>query len=118
MFRIVREQNLLWEGEFLVASKLLGMTLFLALPALFWGCSAIVPERKAPADRPKIIEEDVTDDRATRPNIADEAPQSAEEAPPAVQPEHRSPRRFMWRDRKGSVKGWESPTEGSGGREP
>ncbi|MGO9566355.1 MAG: hypothetical protein ACLP5H_02320 [Desulfomonilaceae bacterium] len=108
-----------------MVSKSFQVILILVLAAWLWGCSAIVPERKTPSGGSKILEEDVTGDRATQPNVGDEAPPgvgeslpSAEGAPPGVQPEHRSPRRIKWRDQKGSTKGWESSTEGTPGREP
>jgi len=113
------------ERQLQVVLKSLRVALLLVLSAWFWGCSAIVPERKTPSDSPRIHEEDVTDDRAARPETGDEAPAgvgeslpSAEGVPPAVQPHQRSPHRYKWRDKKGSLKGWESSTEGSRGREP
>ncbi len=108
-----------------MVSKSFRVILFLILAAWLWGCSAIVPERKTPSGGTKILEEDVTDDRATQPHVGDETPPggtesvpAVEEAPPGVQPEHRPPRRIKWRDRKGAVKGWESSNEGASGREP
>lgn len=108
-----------------MVSKSFQVILFLVLAAWLWGCSAIVPERKTPSGGTKILEENVTDDRATQPNVGGETPAggtepalSEEGALPGVQPEHRSPRRIKWKDRKGSVKGWESSNEGARGREP
>jgi hypothetical protein len=108
-----------------VVSKSFQVILFLVLAAWLWGCSAIVPERKTPSGGSKILEEDVTDDRATRPGVGDEglsgpseSHPSAEGAPAGVQPEHRGPRRIKWRDQKGSIKGWEESPERTRGREP
>jgi hypothetical protein len=109
-----------------VVSKSFQLILFLVLAAWLWGCSAIVPERKTPSGGSKILEEDVTDDRAAQPNVGDEAPSgvseshpSAEGAPPGVQPEHQSPRRFKpLRDEKGAIKGWGPATDRTRGREP
>lgn len=109
-----------------MVSKAFQVVLFLVLAAWLWGCSAIVPERKTPSGGSKILEEDVTDDRAAQPNVGDEAPfgvseshPSAEGAPPGVQPEHQSPRRFKpLRDEKGAIKGWGPATDRTRGREP
>jgi len=114
------------EGEYLVVSKSFQVILFLVLAAWLCGCSAIAPERKTPSGGSKILEEDVTDDRATRPNVGDEALSgaseshpSAEGASPGVQPEHHSPRRFKpLRDEKGAIKGWGPASDRTRGREP
>jgi uncharacterized protein YceK len=109
-----------------VVSKSFLAILFLVLTVWLSGCSAIAPERKTSPGAPNIREEDVTKDHAAQPGAGNETspgvnePQPyAEGMPPEVQPEHRSPRRYKWKDRKGSVKGWEVPTEGpDGGKEP
>ncbi len=83
------------------------------------------PERKTTSDGPKILEEDTTNDGASKKKATEgETPgvskpsQSEEEAPYAVPPEHREPRRYIWRDRKGAIKGWESSPEGTDRKEP
>jgi hypothetical protein len=109
-----------------VGSKSFQLILLLVLAAWLWGCSAIAPERKTPSGGSKILEEDVTDDRAAQPNVGDEAPSGVSEsqpftegAPPGVQPEQHSPRRFKpLRDEKGAIKGWGPATERTRGREP
>ncbi len=85
----------------------------------------MVPERKTHSNSPKILEEDTTNDRAAKPKAesgessgVSESPQSAEGSPYAVPPERREPRRYIWKDQKGAVKGWESSTEGTGRKEP
>ena len=84
----------------------------------------MVPERKSTATSPKILEEDTTKDRASRQKAtggespeASESPQSAEGTSSAVPPERREPRHYIWRDRKGAEKGWESSTDGTGTKE-
>jgi hypothetical protein len=120
-----RQRILIWEGEFPVVSKSFLVILFLVTAAWLSGCSAIAPERKSPSTGSRILEEDVTNDHSAQPRAGDEtspgvdqSQPSAEGVPPEVQPEHRSPRRIKWKDRKGSLKGWELPSEGTGGREP
>jgi hypothetical protein len=118
--------NLGGEREFLVVSKSIQAVLLLVLSTWLWGCSAIVPERKTPSGGSRILEEDVTDDRASRPEREDEitpgggeSPGSVEVSPHTVPPEQRSRRRFKpLRDQTGAIKGWEPTTDGTRGREP
>lgn len=74
---------------------------------LLWisGCSTILPERKVPAESPKILEEDVPDSGSVRPKSDDDqAPSNLEgpASPPAeyVPPGSRPPRRLPFKDRR------------------
>jgi hypothetical protein len=86
----------------------------------------MVPERKTPSGGAKILEEDVSNDRGSQPRAGDEthpgvdeSHPSAEGAPPSVQPEHQPKSKFKpWRDKTGTIKGWERDTDRTRGREP
>jgi hypothetical protein len=96
--------------------------LILLLCAWIAACSSVTPQTKtAPANEPKITEEDVTDDRSVQPGPSVQEPQPTppvEEQPSlGVDTGPRQPRRIEFRDRKGRGKNWK-PGESGSEREP
>ncbi len=86
------------------------------------GCSSTSPQRKESVQEPRIREEDITNDRAKG---AEEGEQASSAGPPAapVEPSpgtvdhgNKTPRRFIWRDKKGGEKAWETSPEREGDR--
>ena len=82
------------------------------------GCSSTVPQRKEVLKEPKVQEEELPDDALRRPGEDEQIPAISGPPAPAVEsptnPEQgsRSPRRFIWRDRKGSEKAWDTAPQG------
>jgi len=74
----------------------------------------MLPERKAPADSQRILEEDVPDSGTVQPKPDESQPPSNLEHPSAPPPEEslppgsRPPRRLKFRDR-GMERGWDFP---------
>jgi hypothetical protein len=101
-------------------------TLWLVILLSLWGCSSLMPQKKESLNPPKIIEEDVAENRSAPPN-GGTGPQTGSDGtsppsggmgdtvPPAmgnqaigdVDPTNRPARRFIWRDKKGSGRSWQ-----------
>jgi hypothetical protein len=95
-------------------SPVMLMLTILLLPA---GCSTPARQQdRSPVREPRILEEDIADrpssqtQRSQEQNIANplENPTdySTNQAPPVLDPGARPPRKFIWRDRQGSGRGW------------
>jgi hypothetical protein len=88
---------------------------------VLYGCASTVPQRKEVLKEQKIHEQDLPDDTVRRPGEDEQIPAisgppaPAAESPTNVEHGSRSPRRFIWRDRKGSEKAWD--TDPQGGRD-
>lgn len=80
------------------------------------GCATTLPQRAAPEKDSAIVEEDIKegprDESTSAPEpvppeaIGPPAP-PAEQPPPLTGPVDRPPRRFIWKDQKGSGRRWE-----------
>lgn len=93
--------------------------LFLILLLIVWagGCAGILPQRATPEKDSKIVEEDIKADQPGRSLTDEPMPASpsldglplppSEQVPRMTAPGERPPRRFIWRDREGSQRGWE-----------
>jgi hypothetical protein len=81
---------------------------------VLYGCSSTAPQRKEVLKEQKIHEQDLPDDTVRRPGEDEQIPgisgppAPAAESPTNVEHGSRSPRRFIWRDRKGSEKAWDT----------
>ncbi len=76
----------------------------------------MLAEKRLPSDRPKIVEEDLPDPRGPEapgeqqsqpPGLGEPGVFTPGEVPPVMDPGSRPPRRYIWRDKKGSQRGWE-----------
>lgn len=115
-------------GKASMTSKPIQLLLLLILVASLSGCSGILQKRKASERGPKITEEDVRDNQAggtneageidpntgtlRDPDIAGQPGHSVEEPSSSSEPADRPPRRFIWRDGKGSRPSWEPAEDG------
>lgn len=100
----------------LMFSKLVMLVCSVALIGLC-GCSGKVADKTAPSHEPRIVEEDLPDSRAPQtprdqeppPPVIMGGPEGSlpGEVPPSAGPGMRQPRRYIWKDKKGSERGWE-----------
>jgi hypothetical protein len=84
------------------------------------GCSRVTPQTKSVPAEPKIHEEDIREQGPAAPRIEESQPQyspapfpgsnpgTLDQPPVGGEAGPKQPRRFIWRDKKGS-KSWESP---------
>lgn len=80
------------------------------------GCSSVIESTKAPSAEREVVEEDVAETEPAPPagDQSQVLPAPQDSIPfPSVQGDHpdgeprdRPPRRLIWRDQKGSVRGW------------
>ena len=107
-----------------MSRNLIRIAILIVVCIWIWGCSSTLPPRKEPSlGEPKIREEDITGDRAKGAKESDQTSSPSLDGPPAapVEPppgtvEHgsKSPRRFIWRDKKGGEKAWEASPQRDG----
>jgi hypothetical protein len=100
--------------------NLFGVMLALFLICWIAGCATPVPKPVTPVLRdPAIVEEDIKEPsggeateppEAQSPGVTQSPAPPAEETVPATGPVDRTPRRFIWKDRKGSGRSW-APAE-------
>ncbi len=85
---------------------------------LVCGCATTVPQKKEVLRDQKIHEEELPDDTVRRSGEDEQIPAiggppaPAAESPSTKEYGNRSPRRFIWRDRKGSEKAWDTAPQG------
>jgi hypothetical protein len=101
--------------------KWLKLLFFIVLCAFLTACSTVTPQpRLTPVPRePKITEKDIPDANSTQRNPADQQQQPAFSGPPAPPVEDQAspgvstgpiqPHHYIWKDKKGSGRGWENP---------
>lgn len=105
-----------------MSQHLIRIGILIAICIWVCGCSSTLPQRKESLREPKIREEDITNDRAKGSEEGEQASSPSITGPPAapVEPypgavDHggKTPRRFIWKDKKGGEKAWEtSPQRG------
>jgi len=108
-----------------MTSKPIQLLLLLLLVASLSGCAGILQKPKASEREPKITEENIRDNQAGEidpntgtlqdPDFAGQPGHSVEGPSSSSEPADRPPRRFIWRDGKGSRPSWEPAEDG---REP
>jgi hypothetical protein len=100
----------------LMFSKLVILVCSVALIGLC-GCSGKVADKGAPIHEPRITEEDLPNSRAPQtprdqeppPPVIMGGPEGTPtgEVSPSAGPGSKQPRRYLWKDKKGSERGWE-----------
>jgi len=100
--------------------RILLQTALLMLVCWIAGCATTVPQRATPPQKDSaIVEEDIKDeprDGATQapgpptPGVSAPSGLPTEQPPPLTGPADRAPRRFIWKDQKGSGRSW-APAE-------
>jgi hypothetical protein len=88
------------------------------------GCATTLPPRKESVREPKVQEEDITGDRTkgseegeqtSSPSLAAPPAAPVERLPGTVEQGSKSPRRFIWRDKKGGgERAWEKSPQRDG----
>lgn len=106
-----------------MSRNLIRIAILIAVCIWVYGCSSTLPQRKESPREPKIREEDITNDRAkgseegeqtSNPSGAGPPAAPAERSPGMVDHGSKTPRRFIWRDRKGGEKAWETSPQRDG----
>jgi hypothetical protein len=106
-----------------MSRKLIRSGILIAVCIWVCGCSSTLPQRKESTHEPKIREEDINDDRAKGSEADEQASNPTGGSPPAPPVEgyhgtvdygNKSPRRFIWRDKKGVEKAWETSPQKDG----
>jgi len=106
-----------------MGQNLIKCGILIAVSIWVCGCSSTLPQRKETVKEPQIREEDIRDDRTERSEEGEQTSGPALTGPPAPPVEHspgtvdqgsKTPRRFIWRDKKGKEKAWETAPQRGG----
>ena len=106
-----------------MSRNLIRSAILIAVCIWFCGCSSTLPQRKESVREPKIREEDISDNRAketeegeqtSSPTLTGPPAPPVERSPGTVDHGSKTPRRFIWRDKKGAEKAWETSPQRDG----
>ncbi len=87
--------------------------------SLVIGCASTPPQRRESLQGPRIHEEELSEGQPRNfgeeeaPGVSGPPAPPAEGPPTAIEQGSRSPRRFIWRDKKGSEKAWDNAPQRS-----
>jgi hypothetical protein len=104
-----------------MAARFFAATVLIMVCTWLSGCSGTVSQKKDTPPQPKVLEEDISDQRPISPETERQTSGPAvtgpapylEGVPSGVDPGSRRPKRIKWRDRPGSEKGWEAAPDRS-----